>query len=70
MDLAVPAYEVPLWKKLTLTFEEAAIYSGLGINKIRLLASLEDCPFALKNGAHTIIKRTAFENFINSSNSI
>ena len=27
--------EVPIWEKSNLTFEEAAAYSGIGINKLR-----------------------------------
>ena len=27
--------EVPIWEKTNLTLEEAAAYSGIGINKLR-----------------------------------
>ena len=27
--------EVPIWEKSNLTLEEAAVYSGIGINKLR-----------------------------------
>ena len=29
--------EVPIWEKSNLTLEEAAAYSGIGINKLRTL---------------------------------
>lgn len=32
-------YEVPIWEKANLTFEEAAAYFGIGINKLRDLTS-------------------------------
>ena len=28
-------HEVPIWEKSNLTLEEAAAYSGIGINKLR-----------------------------------
>lgn len=31
---------IPLWEKSNLTLEEAAAYSGIGINKLRMLARL------------------------------
>ena len=31
--------EVPIWEKSNLTLEEAAAYSGIGINKLRDLTS-------------------------------
>ena len=33
--------EVPIWEKSNLTLEEAAAYSGIGINKLRLLSDNE-----------------------------
>ena len=33
-------YEVPIWEKSNLTIEEAAAYSGIGMNKLR---ELSDC---------------------------
>ena len=30
--------EVPIWEKSNLTLEEAAAYSGVGINKLRSLS--------------------------------
>lgn len=68
--LAAREYDVPLWHKLTLTFEEAAAYSGLGVNKLRTLASENDCNFIIKNGSHLLIKRTALEEFLNYTNTI
>ncbi len=29
--------EVPIWEKSNLTLDEAAAYSGIGINRLRIL---------------------------------
>ena len=39
--------EVPIWEKSNLTLEEAAAYSGVGINKLRSLSDHERCQFVL-----------------------
>ena len=39
--------EVPIWEKSNLTLEEAAAYSGVGINKLRSLSDHEHCQFVL-----------------------
>ena len=50
-------YEVPIWEKSNLTLEEAAAYSGIGINKLRKLSNSESCPFVLWVGSKRLIKR-------------
>ena len=39
--------EVPIWEKANLTLEEAAAYSGIGINKLRDLSNNDNCKFVL-----------------------
>lgn len=39
--------EVPIWEKSNLTLEEAAAYTGVGINKLRDLTDNESCQFVL-----------------------
>ncbi len=34
--------EVPIWEKSNLSLEEAAAYSGIGINKLRELKDVTD----------------------------
>ena len=68
--LAVREYDIPVWKKLTLSFEEAAAYSGIGVNKLRELTSFENCKFVLIIGGRKLIKREAFEQYIKESFSI
>ena len=62
--------EVPLWEKVTLTLEEAAEYSGIGIHKIRQLTDKKNCDFVLWNGSRRLIKRKKFDEYIDKSYSI
>ena len=58
---------IPFWEKLNLTIEEAASYSGIGINKIRELMKEPDCDFVLKVGVKkNLIKRSKFDHYIAS----
>ena len=36
-------YDVPIWKKASLTIEEATAYFGIGMNKLRELTEDENC---------------------------
>ena len=51
---------VPIWEKVTLSFEEANAYSGIGINKLRELTNSPKCNFAIR----TLINRKKFEIFL------
>lgn len=62
--------KVPIWKKSNLTLQEAAQYSGIGINKLRQLSKTEDCPFVLWNGSKRLIKRQELDKYINKAYSI
>ena len=53
-----------------LSLREAAEYSGIGINRLRELASSEDCKFVLRVGNRRLFKRKLFEEFLNQSQSI
>lgn len=62
--------EVPVWEKSNLTVEEAAAYSGIGVNKIKDLSNSEKCPFVLWVGTKRLIKRKCFDTFIENQYSI
>lgn len=62
--------EVPIWEKANLTLEEAAAYSGIGINKLRDLTSEQDCHFVLWVGNKRLIKRRLFDKYIEQEFSI
>lgn len=55
--------EIPIWKKSNLTLEEAAAYSGIGINKLRKLSDGNGCQFVLWNGTKRLIKRRKLDEF-------
>ena len=57
-------YEVPVWEKSNLTLEEAAAYSGIGINKLRELSNERGCNFVLFVGSKRLIKRRLFDAYI------
>ncbi|MBR1606901.1 MAG: transposase [Clostridia bacterium] len=62
--------EVPLWEKSNLTLEEAAAYSGIGINKLRDITNDEHCGFVLWVGTKRLIKRRLFDQYIEECYSI
>ena len=59
--------EIPIWEKLNLSFEEAAAYSGIGINKLRSLANDPRCSFVIRIVNKKLIKRKNFEEYLSSS---
>ena len=63
-------YEVPIWQKSNLTLEEAAAYSGIGINKLRKISDSESCPFVLWIGSKRLIKRKLLDEYISRMYSI
>ena len=60
----------PLIVTTNLTLEEAAAYSGIGINKLRDLTSEQDCRFVLWVGSKRLIKRRLFDKYIEQEYSI
>lgn len=62
--------EVPIWEKSNLTLEEAAAYSGIGINKLREITNDERCKFVLWVGNKRLIKRRLLDEFIEEAYSI
>lgn len=62
--------EVPVWEKANLTVEEAAAYSGIGLNKIRELSNDERCSFVLWVRNKRLIKRRLFDSYIEKVYSI
>lgn len=62
--------EVPIWEKSNLTVEEAAAYTGIGINKIREMSNGDNCPFVLWVGNKRLIKRRKFDEYVEKQYSI
>lgn len=63
-------YEIPILEKSNLTLEEAAAYSGIGINKLRKLTDNEDCEFVLWIGSKRLLKRKKLDEFFEKAYSI
>ena len=58
--------EIPFCFKALLTVEEAAHYTGIGLNKLRVI--LADNPeLSLWNGNRRMIKREKFEKFLENT---
>ena len=62
--------DIPFWEKSNLRLEEAAAYSGIGVNKLRELTNEEGCEFVLWVGSKRLIKKQKFNDFIEKSYSI
>ena len=62
--------EVPIWEKSNLTVEEAAAYTGIGVNKIREMSEGDNCPFVLWVGKKRLIKRRKFDEYVEKQFSI
>lgn len=62
--------EVPIWEKSNLTLEEAAAYSGIGINKLREISNERNCRFVLWIGNKRLIKRRLLDTYIEQAYSI
>ena len=56
--------QIPIWEKSNLTLEEAAAYSGIGINNLRQLTDDDNCEFVLWIGTKRLIKRRKFDEYI------
>lgn len=63
-------FEVPIWQKANLTLEEAAAYSGVGINRLRKLTDDENCEFVLWVGSKRLIKRILLDRYLQQAYSI
>lgn len=62
--------KVPIWHKANLTLDEAAIYSNIGLHKLRSITEDEDCNFVLWIGNKRLIKRELFDKYMNESYSL
>ena len=62
---------IPVKDKFLLTFTEAAMYFGIGENKLRNMASLEKNPsWILYNGQRLLVKRVRLEKILLESETI
>lgn len=62
--LEARANNKPLWERKCLTVEEAAVYSGIGVKKLRSLLKMKKCPFALSVGTQMFVVREKLDEYI------
>ena len=62
--------ELPIWEREVLTFEEAAMYSGVGVSKLRKLAMKKNCTFSISDGKRILIVRKKFDSFMDKQSKI
>nr|DAL66733.1 MAG TPA: excisionase [Bacteriophage sp.] len=62
--------EVPVWEKTTLTLEEAAAYTGIGVHKLREITDDESNQLVLWVGKKRLIKRKPLEKYIDQTYSV
>ena len=55
---------LPINLKVTLTVQEAANYSNIGINRLNTILKTPNCPFVLYVGNKKLVKRKEFEEYI------
>ena len=64
------SYNVPLWVKPNLSIKEASAYSRIPTSKLYEITEGQDCTFVLWIGSRRMIKRKAFEEYIEKQYSI
>ncbi len=62
--------KIPIWEKSNLSLEEAAAYSGIGVNTLRDITKDLICRFVLRVGNNRVLKRRLFDQYIEQAYSI
>ena len=70
MEMSRIKKNIKLNEKLCLTLEEASVYTGIGINKLREISNSENCNFVLWVGNKRLLKRELLNDYINKTYSI
>lgn len=64
-------HEIPIFEKVALTIEEAAEFSNIGRNTLRMLAKTpEFSNVVLRVGNKILIKRRPFEDYLHQAQRI
>ena len=64
-------YNIPIWRKYTLSIEEAAAYFRIGEHKLRILINEnKNADYLLWNGNRVQIKRVKFEKYVDTLEAI
>ena len=62
--------EVPIWERSLLTINEAADYTGIGINKLRSLANKRNSNLIIWVGSKKMFKRKQLDEYLDNAVSI
>ena len=60
---------VPVWERITISLEEAAAYSGIGVRKLRDMTDKPECNYVIWVGNRRMIKRKKFDEYRNATSS-
>ncbi len=64
-------YNIPIWRKYTLSIEEAAAYFRIGEHKLRnIINENKNADYLLWNGNRVQIKRVKFEKYVDTLEAI
>ena len=64
-------YDIPIWRKYTLSIEEAAAYFRIGEHKLRrIINENKNADYLLWNGNRVQIKRVKFEHYVDGLEAI
>ena len=55
---------VPIWNRILLTLDEAASYTGIGINRIRRMTLDPNYEFVIYVGERRMIKRKKLDEYL------
>lgn len=61
---------VPIWERVTITLEEAAAYTGIGVCKLREMSNEPGCDYVLWVGGRRLFKRRKLDEFLERSFSV
>ena len=59
--------EVPIWERSLLTLEEAADYTGIGINRLRIFAQTPNNDMVFYVGTKKMIKRKKLDEYLDKT---
>ncbi len=62
--------EIPLWQKTCLTLDEAAVLTGIGINRLRKASDSTGELFTLWVGKKRLLKRVKLLEYIDAQYSL
>ena len=62
--------EVPIWERSLLTIEEAADYTGIGINRLRTFTQTPENDIVFYVGAKKLIKRKKLDEYLDRAYSM